>query len=663
MVIAARVGTTGTHDYTADTAESLRSLADEGIGEAERLVEEVVGETSAPTYENTIQPLDDLSAVLSRTFGRTGILRFVHPDGEVREAALAIDERINKFRVALPFRDDLRERVQAFAGTDEAAALEPVRRRLLDLWLREFRRAGGDLGAEQRAELARIKDRLVELEAQFQRNIDEHEDWLDLTRDELDGMDDEWIARLKPGEKPGTLRVSLDYPDYFPFMEGARRRDLRAALELKHLTRALSVNRPLLEEAVALRGEAARLLGYPSWAHYRVETKMAGTPEAIDQFHGEIVPPLSEKARAELANMLPLLHAEYPGADFRSWDRTYYTEQLRKRDFDVDQAEVAKYLPLGRVLDGLLELTGEVFGVDYRQIPDAKAWHPDVLLYEVTERGSGRLIGHFYADLFPRDAKFGHAMAVPTRVARIGRADGDEQPISTIVVSFTKPTADSPSLLRHDEVVTLFHEFGHVLEMVLARPAWAELDMQWAEWDFVEAPSQIMEHWAWSPEILHRFARHHATGEPVPADLVERLVAGRFLSIGLATLQTCYGGIVDMRMHDASEPKDLDAIYREAWAVTLMPFHEGAFRLAGWGHPMAGYDAGYYGYLWAQVYGDDMFSRFEEGGLTSADVGRDYRREILETTGSKPAIDRVRAFLRREPSNEAFLRNIGIGQT
>jgi Zn-dependent oligopeptidase len=233
-------------------------------------------------------------------------------------------------------------------------------------------------------------------------------------------------------------------------------------------------------------------------------------------------------------------------------------------------------------------------------------------------------------------------------------------PFSAIVANFTRPAADRPSLLRHDEVLTLFHEFGHILHMSLSRAELVSFSGAETEWDFVEAPSQIMEHWCWDAGVLGRFARHHATGEPIPAGLVERLVSSRDLNVGVKTARQCSFGLLDLALHGEEPVVDLDAVNRRASAITGLPFHEGTFFPTGFGHLMGGYDAGYYGYLWAKVYGDDMFSRFEAEGVTSPNVGMAYRREILEPNGSRDAIELLRAFLGREPSSEAFLRELGI---
>jgi Zn-dependent oligopeptidase len=311
-------------------------------------------------------------------------------------------------------------------------------------------------------------------------------------------------------------------------------------------------------------------------------------------------------------------------------------------------------------MDGMFAITGEVLGLDYRVVQDARAWDPSVRLYEILDRTSGEAIAHFYADLHPRDGKFGHAAAFALVVGHRA-ADGSwVRPVSAIAANFTAPSADRPALLKHSEVLTLFHEFGHILHMSLTRAEFARFGGGETEWDFVEAPSQIMEHWAWEPSVLARFARHYASGEPIPTELVDQMARARWVDVGIKIgVQAFYGGI-DLALHAEPEAPDVDVALRRTFGVTGMPYPEGTFMLAGFGHLLGGYDAGYYGYLWAQVIGDDMFGRFAREGLLSPSVGADYRREILEPNGSRDAGDLVHAFLGREPSNDEFLRLRGM---
>ncbi|MDP9467552.1 MAG: M3 family metallopeptidase, partial [Chloroflexota bacterium] len=292
-------------------------------------------------------------------------------------------------------------------------------------------------------------------------------------------------------------------------------------------------------------------------------------------------------------------------------------------------------------------------------VEDASAWHPSVRLYEILDRESGRSIAHFYADLHPRPDKFYHAAAFPLSLGH-RRADGSyATPVSAIVANLTPPGPGRPSLLRHGprgEMDTLFHEFGHILHQSLTRAEYARFSGSETERDFVEAPSQIMEHWVWQPSVLARFARHHATDEPLPAALIERMMAGRYLNVGLRGAWQVSFGAEDMAMHASTEPVDIVAAMRDAFAVTSLPYPEGTFSVASFGHLMGGYDAGYYGYLWAEVIGDDLWGRFADEGITSPVVGMDYRRAILERGGSRSGDEMVAEFLGRPASVQSYLR-------
>ena len=654
------------YDYTSLSTETVRRETDAGLSAADGLIAQVVDRTARAagarqgTFATTMAPLDQALERVQVAYGRGAFMARVHPDPDVRDAGQVAEERLAKWRVALPFRDDLCAAVRAYASTDEAAALTGERRRLLEHWLRDLRRAGHDLSPEARAELERLHARLVELEVLFQRNVDEYHDGIEVTREELAGLPDSYVERLPPGSAPGTYEVSLEYPSVFPFLDQADRRDLREQLEAKLYNRAAAVNRPIIEEALRIRKRIATLFGLRSWADYALEIKMAANRAAVTRFYDGLVPPLQQKARREVANLAALLEADTGDPNLRSWDWRYYENQVRRREFGLDQNRIAEFLPLDAVVEGMLGLTGEVFGLTYRRVDPTHAWHPDVLLYEIHDSGNGELVAHFYADLFPREGKYGHAAAFPL-VAGHRRPDGTyEPPVSAIVANFTRPSADQPSLLRHDEVVTLFHEFGHILHQSLTRAEFVRFSGTETELDFVEAPSQIMEHWAWDAEVLRRFAAHYRTGEPIPIDVVAELVRSRDLDVALRTLRQVSLGLIDLGFHDEAEERDLDAVNRRAWDVSGIPFHEGTFFPGAFAHLFGGYDAGYYGYLWSKVYGDDMFGRFREAGVTSPEVGAAYRREILEVGGSRDAAESLRAFLGREPSNETFLRLLGI---
>ena len=445
-------------------------------------------------------------------------------------------------------------------------------------------------------------------------------------------------------------------------MKNATRRDLREALTFKFNTQAVEANRPILEEAVQIRERIAAIFGHSSWAHHGMEVKMAKRPEAVFEFYEGLIEPLTAKGSEESTAMADLLRRDGHDDILRGWDFRYYDTKLRKEQYGVDLNEVAQYFPLERVIEGMFAITGEVFGLSYRRIEETRAWHEDVSLYEILDAGSGERIAHFFADLFPRDGKYTHAAAFPLVAGHRLVAGGYETPVSGIVANFTKPTSEKPSLLQHDEVVTLFHEFGHILHMSLTKADFVRFSGASTEWDFVEAPSQIMENWCWDAGVLARFARHYGTGEEIPGDLVRQLVAARDLNVALTTLRQISFGWLDMGMHGPRDDRDLDNILLEAQNITLLPPHEGTFFPSSFGHLMGGYDAGYYGYLWSEVFGDDMFSKFAAEGVTSPEVGKAYRQAVLEPNGSKDASELLRDFLGREPSNEAFLAKLGIGE-
>ena len=647
-------------DYTTVTAEGVASQVDEALARADTMVSRIVDPEASSNYQSTLGTLDDIADLLEITYGQTAFMGYVHSDKEVRDAGNAAEEKIQKWGVELIFRDDLYRALKTFSESEEAAELTGERRRLLDFTMRDLRRAGHELAPETRAEVKQLTERLVELGIAFQRNIDEHQDYLIVTRDDLDGLPESYIEGLEPGDQEGTFKVGMSYPHVVPFMENATRRDLREQLSAKFNNRAADTNRSLLDEAVNIRQQIATLFGQPSWAHYQLEERMAQAPEAVHTFYRSLVAPLTEKGTDEIKVMEKMLAEDDGEGPLQVYDFRYYETQLRKRDYGVDPIEVASYFPLQQVVDGMLELTGEVFSLEYR-LTNATTWHPDVLTYAIHDRESGDHIAHFHMDLFPREGKYSHAAAFPLVPGR-ALADGSYQtPVASIVANFTKPGADRPSLLQHSEVETFFHEFGHILHQTLTKAEVVRFSGSSTERDFVEAPSQIMENWTWRPEVLRRFARHYETGEPIPDRLVDQLTAAKNLNIALSNLRQVQFGLLDMWLHDESPNKDAEEVLRRAVAVSLLPMHEGTFFPASFGHLLGGYDAGYYGYLWSEVYGDDMWSRFVREGVTNPEVGGDYRRHILERGGSEDGMDLLRNFLGREPNNETFLAKLGIG--
>jgi thimet oligopeptidase len=648
--------------YKDLTPEALTAGVDAAISQARSILDGLVEPKPARTFENTLRPLDRIGDVLGHAFHRYGFMGYVHTDKAVREAATDANERMEKFGVELIFRDDFNAAVQEFATTEEAASLIGEQARALEFVLRDLRRAGHDLDPETRAGVKEKTERLVELGVRFQQNIDEWQDWILCDRDDLDGLPEAFIEGLDIDEETGKYKVTIEYPNLIPFLENARRRDLREQLRFKFNTVAVEENRKILEEAVTLRQEIALALGHPTWAHHRLEDRMAKSPERVKEFYDDLLEPLTVKGKQDVAVMSQLLQADTGDDVVRLWDWMYYDTVQRRTEFGVDNFEVAKYFPLPQVLKGMFDLTSEMFGIEYIEIDEFDAWHDDVRMYAIVDKESGEELSRFYLDLFPREGKYSHAAEFPLVASRRLEDGSYQNPVCAMVANFTKPTKDAPSLLQHGEVETLFHEFGHVLHQNLGRTELARFSGTNVERDFVEAPSQIMQHWVWRVDVLRRFARHYQTGEAIPEELVDQLVAARNLNKGLTQLRQMQYGFWDQEMHGGPD-RDLDAIYERGTRVALLPPHEGTFAMSGFGHLMGGYDAAYYGYMWSEVFGDDMFSRFEEEGVTNPEVGMAYRRAVLERGGTVDPDQMLVEFLGREPNNQAFLAKLGIAGT
>jgi Zn-dependent oligopeptidase len=648
--------------YSTLTAAQIEQGIDEAIANAEGVLEAIVSVEGERTFENTLRPLDRIADILDHAGAAYTFMGYVHTDKAVRAAAKEAEEKATKWGSEIYFRDDLNAAVQQYAATDEASNLTGEEKRLLEFTLRDLRRAGHELDSKTRERVKEMTQRGIELGVRFQQNIDEWDDWILCTREDLEGLPDAFIDGLAVDAETEKYKVSIAYPEMIPFLENSPRRDLRERLRFKFNTVAVEENRKLLEEAIELRQEIAEAFGLPTWAHHRLETRMAKTPERVKEMYDELLEPLTAAAEKEIAEVARLLEADTGDTQVQVWDWSYYDTQQRKTDYGVDNFEVAKYFPLPEVLEGMFELTSEMFGITIEEIDSFDTWHPDVQMFSIREAETGEEISRFYLDLFPREGKYGHAAEFPLIRSRVLEDGSFQNPLCAMVANFTKPTENSPSLLQHSEVETLFHEFGHVLHQNLGRTNLATFSGTQTERDFVEAPSQIMQHWIWRPDVLARFARHHQTGEPIPEELVSQLVAARKLNKAMFQLrQMCYGWW-DQEIHGGPD-RDLDAIYTEGSTITMLPPHEGTFALASFGHIMGGYDASYYGYMWAEVFGDDMFSRFEEEGVTNPEVGKAYRQEVLGKGGSLDANDMLVHFLGREPNNKAFLKKLGIEGT
>ncbi len=359
------------HDYTTVTAASVSDVTEQAISTSESLIDDLVGVDAPRTYANTMAPLDAVAVLISDATGNGSFMARVHPDGDVRSAGVAAGERSSKWATDLVMRSDLASAVRAYAATDDAASLDGLEARNLAFWLRDLRRAGHDLNEVDRARLRELRQRLIEVQVAFNSNLDEWDDAIEMTVEDLAGLPEAYIERLAPGESEGTYRVSMAYPDYIPFIEESENRDLRRQMQFKFWNRAAEDNTPLLAEAVAIRNEIASLLGYRTWAEYAMEVKMA-SPDGVEALYASVVPGLTARASQELETLRSMASDDLDGGPILSWDWMYYHTQQQKQDFGIDQNEVAEFFPLETVIDGMFDITGEVLGLEYREIADTE---------------------------------------------------------------------------------------------------------------------------------------------------------------------------------------------------------------------------------------------------------------------------------------------------
>jgi len=648
-------------DFAALTARAIADACQGAMDGCDRIVAAVVAVPAGMrTFANTLFPLEEASDIVAEASGQHAFMAYVSADDALRAAAREWDEKLDKYMVALSFREDLYEAIREFAATAEAKALAGEDARWLAFELRDYRRNGFELPAEERSQVRTLFDRLVELDVQFRKNIDEYEDGIVVNREQLSAMPETWIDSLKTVEEHGVTRyrVSLDYPEIQPFMANCPDGELRRQLFEKDQRKGGAENVRILEGAIRVRHELATLLGYDSWAAYRTETRMAKSRQAVASFLEDLRERVMVKAGVDFDQMRELA-ASRGQAEVNIWDWRYYHNEQLKTKYAVDDFEVAKYFPLDAVLDGMFGVYQRILGVVFTGAPDAPRWHPDVLAYDIREAAGGEPFARFYMDLFPRPNKYGHAAAFTLRRGRRLPDGSYQQPVSSIVANFTKPSGSQPSLLRHSEVDTFFHEFGHIMHQTLTRAERGRFSGTQTERDFVEAPSQMLEHWCWEPKVLASFARHFETGAPLPETLLNSMIAAKQLDSGIMALRQLFFATLDLTYHSPGFDGDTTATLEALHEVTGFPYTAGTHFQSGFGH-LFGYDAGYYGYLWSQVFGDDMYTRFEATSPMDTETGLRYRRTILERGGTVDGDVLVRDFLGREPNNEAFLRGLGL---
>jgi len=619
-------------DVDGDWSVWLSRRCREGLDNAGALRDRLAG-----GGESTLGTWNQLQISLANVFAVTSLLSQVHPEAEVRELAEALEVEADAFRTELMLDADVHAALAAVPATE----LDDGARRVLELSLRDFRRAGVDRDETTRARLAEIRARELELGQTFGRNIRDDDRTAVVPESALAGLPDDWIA-AHPADAQGRVTLTTDYPDVVPFLTYATDADARRTVSHAFLNRGWPANDAVLGELLRVRHEHAQLLGYPDWPSFDAEVKMIGSGPAIGDFIDQVAAGAAASAERDLAVLLERARRDDPdlaGIDVSS--SRYWSEVVARERFGVDAQEVRQYFDFSRVRQGLLDVTGRLFGLTWIPVADAPTWHRDVTSYDV--HLGEELLGRIHLDLHPREGKYSHAAQfdlVPG-VAGVQLAEG------VLVCNFPR------GLMEHDDVVTLFHEFGHLVHHMLAgRHDWVRFSGVATEWDFVEAPSQMLEEWAWDADVLQTFAVA-ADGSPIPASLVERMRAAEEFGKGVrARTQTFYAAI-SYRLH-LERPDDITARVAELHRLynPILPIPDTHFH-ASFGH-LDGYSSGYYTYKWSLVIAKDLFSAFDQRDLFDPEVATRYRDRILAPGGSRDAADLVESFLGRPYDTRAF---------
>lgn len=600
-------------------------------------------------FETVVDAWDAIGRPINGIAGLSGLFFQTHPDGPVREQAASNEQELSRFGTELSLDRAAWERLVAL---DLARAADPIAKRIVEHALRDYRRAGVDKDEPTRQRVRALREELVEIGQEFSRNIAGDRRTVNIADGHagLAGLPEDWIA-AHPQAADGSVTLTTDPTDYQPFMKYARNRKHREALYRAYMSRGTPGNLAVLERMIARRHELAGLLGFASWADYATEDKMIKTAARAAEFIGRVTDLTAARMEREVAELLALAREERPEAnEVRDWDRSYDMEQVRRRRYDFDGRQARPYLPYERVKAGVFDVASRLYGLQIARV-DRPAWHADVETYDLSEQG--RPVARFYLDMHPRADKFKHA-AMFDLVSGVG---GGRLPEAALVCNFPQPTRDDPGLLEPGEVTTFFHEFGHLLHHLLAgRQRWLAVSGISTEWDFVEVPSQFFEEWARDATVLQSFARHHATGEPIPMALIERMRAANEYGKGINTrIQMFYAALA--LEYFRSDPAGLDTtevVRRLKPRYVPFPHEEGTAFQASFGH-LEGYSALYYTYMWSLVLAKDLVGAFG-GNLLDPAVARRYRHCVLEPGGSQDAEVLVSTFLGRPFAFDAFER-------
>ncbi|BEN51851.1 oligopeptidase A [Serratia marcescens] len=665
--------------FSAIRPEDIVPAVQSALADCRAAVERVVAQPGPFTWDNLCQPLAESDDRLSRIWSPIGHLNSVKNSPELRAAYEQALPLLSEYGTWVGQHEGL---YQAYRSLKEGAAFEALsvpQRKAVDNALRDFELSGIGLSADKQQRYGEIVARLSELGSTYSNNVlDATMGWSKLITDEaeLSGLPESALAQAQAmaqaKEQDGWL-LTLDMPSYLPVLTYADNRALREEMYRAFATRASDQepnagkwdNSEVMAETLALRHELAQLLGFDTYADKSLATKMAESPEQVIGFLSDLAKRARPQAEQELAQLRAFAKQHYGVDELDAWDITYYGEKQKQHLFSISDEQLRPYFPEQRVVEGLFEVVKRIYGITAKERKDVETWHPDVRFFDLFA-ADGELRGSFYLDLYARENKRGGAW-MDDCVGSLRKADGTlQKPVAYLTCNFNRPLGDQPALFTHNEVTTLFHEFGHGLHHMLTQIDTAGVSgINGVPWDAVELPSQFMENWCWEPEALAFISGHYQSGEPLPKAMLDKLLAAKNYQAALFILRQLEFGLFDFRMHFEYSPEKgaqiLPTLAEVKKMVAVVPSPSWGRFPHAFSHIFAGgYAAGYYSYLWAEVLSADAYSRFEEEGIFNAETGKSFLDNILSRGGSEEPMALFKRFRGREPQLDAMLRHYGI---
>ena len=662
----------GAPEFDKIKTEHYLPAFEAAIAEAKAEIDAIVANTEEPTFENTIEAMEYSGKTLNTVAGIFYNLMEANTDDQMQAVAEQIAPMMTEFSMYVSLNQDLFQRVKAVYEKRNELGLAQDQMKLLEDNYKSFVRGGANLSDEDKALYSKWSEELSLATLAFGKNVlaATNAYTLNITDStQLAGLP-EYVKTMgaEAAAEKGLegWAFTLDHPSFGPFMKYSAVRDLRKDMWIAYNTRATegeNDNSEIVKNIIDLRIKIANILGYETYADYALEERMAKNRQTVNEFVKNLLEPSMKYAKKDVADVFAYAKKNgFEGKELMPWDFSFWSERYQEAEYSLNAEELKPYFQLESCIDAVFGLATRLYGITFKELDNVPVYHKDVKVYEVLD-ADGSHLALFYADFFPRASKRGGAWMTEFRGQKI--ENGVEyRPFISIVCNFTKPTADAPSLITHDELTTFLHEFGHALHGIMAQGRYPSLTGTNVSRDFVELPSQIMENWAFEPEYLNSFAKHYQTGEPIPADLIEKIVAAKNYLAGYAQVRQLHFGYLDMAWHTLTAlptENTVDFEQNTLAPYAVMPAVEGAAFSTSFSHIFSGgYSAGYYSYKWAEVLEADAFSLFKEKGIFNTDVAASFRKNILEKGGAEDEAVIYRNFRGHDPQPEALMEKLGL---